>query len=60
MSGTYSGPVVEVAISLDRGTQLRDGDTLCWDEAHHTTVVAHVNLASPHRMPPAPSRQLAK
>src|SRR5260370_23812756 len=31
---------VEVAISLDRGTQLRDGDILRWDEARRTAVVA--------------------
>jgi len=35
---------VEVAISLDRGTQLRDGDILAWDEARRTAVVARVHL----------------
>src|SRR5260370_6956804 len=35
---------VEVAISLDRGTQLRDGDILRWDEAHRTALVARVDL----------------
>jgi urease accessory protein len=35
---------VEVAISLDRGTQLRDGDILLWDEARRTAVVARVDL----------------
>jgi urease accessory protein len=35
---------VEVAISLDRGTQLRDGDILLWDEAHRTAIVARVDL----------------
>ena len=35
---------VEVAISLDRGTQLRDGDILAWDEAHRTAIVARVDL----------------
>ncbi len=35
---------VEVAISLDRGTQLRDGDILRWDEARRTAVVARVDL----------------
>jgi urease accessory protein len=36
---------VEVAISLDRGTQLRDGDVLCWDEAGRAAIVARINLA---------------
>ena len=35
---------VEVAISLDRGTQLRDGDILLWDEARHAAIVARVDL----------------
>ncbi len=35
---------VEVAISLDRGTQLRDGDIVCWDEAHRTAIVARIDL----------------
>ena len=35
---------VEVAISLDRGTQLRDGDILWWDEARDTAIVARVDL----------------
>ena len=35
---------VEVAISLDRGTQLRDGDILCWDEAHRSAIVARIDL----------------
>ena len=35
---------VEVAISLDRGTQLRDGDILAWDEAHRTAIVARIDL----------------
>lgn len=34
----------EVAISLDRGTQLRDGDILFWDEARRTAIVARVDL----------------
>jgi urease accessory protein len=34
----------EVAISLDRGTQLRDGDILAWDEARQTAIVARVDL----------------
>jgi urease accessory protein len=35
---------VEVAICLDRGTQLRDGDILAWDEAHRTAIVARIDL----------------
>ena len=35
---------VEVAISLDRGTQLRDGDILLWDEARDTAIVARIEL----------------
>ncbi len=35
---------VEVAISLDRGTQLRDGDILLWDEARDTAIVARIDL----------------
>lgn len=34
----------EVAISLDRGTQLRDGDILFWDQARRTAIVARVDL----------------
>ena len=34
----------EVAISLDRGTQLRDGDILFWDEVRRTAIVAQVDL----------------
>ena len=34
----------EVAISLDRGTQLRDGDILAWDEVRRTAIVARVEL----------------
>jgi urease accessory protein len=36
---------VEVAVSLDRGTRLRDGDILHWDEARRTAIVAHVDLS---------------
>ena len=36
---------VEVAISLDRGTQLRDGDILAWDEARRAAIVARIDLA---------------
>jgi urease accessory protein len=35
---------VEVAISLDRGTQLRDGDILLWDQARGSVIVARVDL----------------
>ncbi len=35
---------LEVAISLDRGTQLRDGDVLLWDEARRTAIVARIDL----------------
>jgi urease accessory protein len=35
---------VEVAISLDRGMQLRDGDILLWDEARGAAIVARVDL----------------
>ena len=35
----------DVAVSLDRGTQLRDGDILLWDEARGTAIVARVDLS---------------
>jgi urease accessory protein len=35
---------VEVAISLDRGMQLCDGDILAWDEARASAIVARVDL----------------
>src|SRR5699024_6112318 len=34
----------EVAISLDRGTQLRDGDILFWDEGENEAIVARIAL----------------
>jgi urease accessory protein len=34
----------EVAISLDRGTQLRDGDILAWDEPRRAAIVARIDL----------------
>lgn len=34
----------EVAVSLDRGTRLKDGDVLHWDEESRTAIVAHVDL----------------
>ena len=36
---------VEVAVSLDRGTQLRDGDVLHWDEGCNTAIVARIDLS---------------
>jgi urease accessory protein len=39
---TSSG--TEVAVSLDRGTQLRDGDVLYWDEERRSAIVARVDL----------------
>jgi urease accessory protein len=35
---------VEIAVSLDRGTQLRDGDVLAWDQDRRTAVVARITL----------------
>jgi urease accessory protein len=35
---------VELAISLDRGTFLRNGDILLWDEAERTAIVARISL----------------
>ena len=35
---------VEVAISLERGTQLRDGDILAWDEPRRVAIVARIDL----------------
>ncbi|MFT4200514.1 urease accessory protein UreE [Gordonia sp. (in: high G+C Gram-positive bacteria)] len=34
----------EVAISLDRGVQLKDGDVLAWDEDTSTAIVARISL----------------
>ena len=34
----------EVAVSLDRGAFLRDGDVLLWDAAAGTAVVARISL----------------
>jgi len=34
----------EVAVSLDRGIVLKDGDILMWDEETNTAVVAHILL----------------
>src|SRR5215470_13704389 len=34
----------EIAISLDRGLQLRDGHILAWDKARRTAIVARVDL----------------
>ena len=35
---------IEVAISLDRGTQLCDGDILLWDETRRAAIVTRVDL----------------
>lgn len=35
---------LEVAVSLDRGRHLRDGDVLLWDEATRRAVVARIHL----------------
>jgi len=35
---------VELAVSLDRGKSLRDGDILLWNEADQIAVVAHIHL----------------
>jgi urease accessory protein len=35
---------VELAISLDRGSHLHDGDILHWDAAQHTAVVVRIQL----------------
>jgi urease accessory protein len=35
---------VELAISLDRSVQLRDGDILTWDEGSNTAIVARIDL----------------
>ncbi|MBO0838557.1 MAG: urease accessory protein UreE, partial [Actinobacteria bacterium] len=34
----------EVAVSLERGTQLRDGDVLFWDSRGRVAIVARVEL----------------
>jgi urease accessory protein len=39
---TSSG--TEIAISLDRGTFLRDGDVLLWDAAARAAIVARIHL----------------
>jgi urease accessory protein len=35
---------VEIAVSLDRGAFLRDGDVLLWNEATRTAIVAAISL----------------
>ena len=35
----------EVAVSLDRGTYIRDGDVLLWDAQAAAAVVARIELA---------------
>jgi urease accessory protein len=39
---TSSG--TEVAVSLDRGTQLRDGDVLHWDDQLRSAIVARIDF----------------
>ena len=39
-----TGKGLEVAVSLDRGRHLRDGDVLLWDEASRRAVVASIHL----------------
>jgi urease accessory protein len=34
----------EVAVALDRGTYLRDGDILHWDDERRTAIIARVDL----------------
>ena len=34
----------DVAVSLDRGTYMRDGDVLHWDASTRTAIVARINL----------------
>jgi urease accessory protein len=34
----------EIAISLDRGSNVRDGDVLTWDNQSHTAIVAKIDL----------------
>ena len=35
---------VEVAVSVDRGTYIRDGDVLLWDAQARSAVVARIEL----------------
>lgn len=35
---------VQVAISIDRGTHIRDGDVLLWDARAHSAIVARIEL----------------
>lgn len=41
---TTTSAGTEVAVSLDRGTQLRDGDVLYWDAKHRTAIIVRVDL----------------
>lgn len=41
---TRSSFGTDVAVSLDRGTRLKDGDVLHWDEDARTAIVARVDL----------------
>jgi urease accessory protein len=40
----YTNGGVEVALALDRGTQLQDGDVLSWEESVRRAVVARISL----------------
>jgi len=35
---------VEIAVSIDRGTHIRDGDVLLWDAEARSAVVARIEL----------------
>jgi urease accessory protein len=35
---------IDVALALDRGVQLRDGDVVKWDERERTAIVARIDL----------------
>jgi len=35
---------VQIAVSIDRGTHIRDGDVLLWDDRAHSALVARIEL----------------
>lgn len=41
----FSSAGSELAIALDRGVQLRDGDVLAWDEVRQVAIVARIMLS---------------
>jgi urease accessory protein len=41
---TQTSAGTEIAISLDRGTVLQDGDVLLWDASARTAIVARIHL----------------